>query len=264
MSLATHSRVLSTIRANVLTLLACGLSLGCGAAVSRGAEPINVDGGQITGAVDEQGVRSYKGIPFAAPPIGERRWRPPEAVLPWDGVRDGTQFGATCPQTPYPAGSMYAQKPQPQSEDCLFLNVWSAAKTSAERRPVMVWIHGGALTRGSSSIPPYDGTSLARQGAVVATINYRLGPLGFLAHPALCKESDHGSSGNYGMLDQICASSGSSGISRDLAAILAASPSSANRPARGVCATWSHHRWPTGCFIARSARAAAPFRPSPF
>ena len=120
-------------------------------------------------------------------------------------MRDGTQFGATCPQLPYAAGSIYAQKPQPQSEDCLFLNVWTAAKDASECRPVLVWIHGGALTRGSGSIPPYDGASLARKGAVVVTINYRLGPLGFLAHPALSQESDHRSSGNYGMLDQIAA-----------------------------------------------------------
>jgi len=168
------------------------------------AEIATVEGGQIAGSRDEQGVRSFKGIPFAAPPVGTRRWQPPQPVVPWEGTRDATKFGATCPQLPYPANSMYVQKPQPQSEDCLFLNVWTTALDS-EKRPVLVWIHGGALTRGSGSIPPYDGASLARQGAVVVTINYRLGPLGFLAHPALSQESDHHSSGNYGMLDQIAA-----------------------------------------------------------
>ncbi len=168
-------------------------------------ETVVVEGGTIRGGRDEQGVRSFKGIPFAAPPVGARRWQPPQPVVPWDGTRDATQFGAVCPQLPYPENSMYVQKPQPQSEDCLFLNVWTAAKDAAERLPVLVWIHGGALTRGSGSIPPYDGASLARQGAVIVTINYRLGPLGFLAHPVLSQESDHHSSGNYGMLDQIAA-----------------------------------------------------------
>ncbi len=177
------------------------------ALVSRasGDDSISIEGGKIAGAVDQQGVRSYKGIPFAAPPVGARRWQAPQPVVAWEGTRDATKFAATCPQLPYPEGSMYLQKPQPQSEDCLFLNVWTAAKSAAEKRPVLVWIHGGALTRGSGSIPPYDGTSLARQGAVVVTINYRLGPFGFLALPALSKESDHHSSGNYGVLDQIAA-----------------------------------------------------------
>lgn len=187
----------------VALVVAVGFDSGIRKAVAE--EPIAVDGGKIKGSTDEQGVRSYKGIPFAAPPVGARRWQPPQAVIPWEGTRDATKFGATCPQLPYPEGSMYRQAPQPQSEDCLFLNVWSAAKTANEKRPVLVWIHGGALTRGSGSIPPYDGTSLARQGAVVVTLNYRLGPFGFLALPSLSKESDHGSSGNYGMLDQIAA-----------------------------------------------------------
>ena len=205
MLIATNLRLIVAARTTTCTLLACVLSLGNVAIPARGDDVIAVEGGKIKGAGDAAGIRSFKGIPFAAPPVGERRWQPPAPVVAWDGVRDGTQFGATCPQTPYAASSMYVQKPQPQSEDCLFLNVWSGAKNDAERRPVLVWIHGGALTRGSGSIPPYDGTSLAAQGAVVVTINYRLGPLGFLAHPALSKESDHASSGNYGMLDQIAA-----------------------------------------------------------
>ncbi|MBI2824613.1 MAG: carboxylesterase family protein [Planctomycetia bacterium] len=185
-------------------LLFAFVALWSGAQAScDGADTIQVEGGKIGGATSADGVRSYKGIPFAAPPVGQRRWQPPQPVVPWAGVRDCQQFGPVCPQLAYPAGSIYAQAPQKQSEDCLFLNVWTAAKSAEETRPVMVWIHGGALTRGSGSIPPYDGTSLARGGAVVVTCNYRLGPLGFLAHPALSKESDHGSSGNYGMLDQI-------------------------------------------------------------
>ncbi len=165
---------------------------------------VEVEGGSISGT-EAGGVTVYKGIPFAAPPVGPLRWKEPQPPLAWQGVRDGTKFSPICPQAPYPAGSVYAQLPQPQSEDCLYLNVWTAAIKASDRRPVMVWIHGGALTRGSGSIPPYDGAALARKGVVLVTINYRLGPFGFVAHPALSKESPHGSSGNYGMLDQIAA-----------------------------------------------------------
>jgi para-nitrobenzyl esterase len=170
-------------------------------------EPIKIDSGLVSGsrAGDDAKVRVYKGIPFAAPPIGKLRWQPPQPVAAWQDVRSCTEFASICPQAPYPAGSVYASAPQPQSEDCLYLNVWTAAEKSDEKRPVMVWIHGGALTRGSGSIPAYDGQSLARKGVVLVTINYRLGPFGYFAHPALSRESPHGSSGNYGVLDQIAA-----------------------------------------------------------
>jgi len=166
-------------------------------------ETIRVEGGLISG-VTEEGVRSYKGIPFAAPPVGDWRWKPPQPVLKWEGVRNCDAFGPECPQAPYPAGSIYALPPQKQSEDCLFLNVWTAAK-EGEKLPVMVWIHGGSLTRGSGSNRVYDGTSFAKKGVVLVTINYRLGPLGYLAHPELTAESPQHSSGNYGVLDQIAA-----------------------------------------------------------
>ncbi len=120
-------------------------------------------------------------------------------------MRACTQFSPVCPQAPYAKSSVYFHDPQPQSEDCLYLNVWTAAKRADEKRPVMVWIHGGALTRGSGSLPIYDGTSLAKQGVVLVTVNYRLGPFGYLSHPLLSKESPQGSSGNYGVLDQIAA-----------------------------------------------------------
>ena len=170
-------------------------------------EPLTIDTGKIAGAragADGK-VRVYKGIPFAAPPVGKLRWQPPQPAAGWPGVRDCLEFGNTCPQQPYPAGSVYAQPPQPQSEDCLYLNVWTAADDAAAKLPVMVWIHGGALTRGSGSLGIYDGEALARRGVVLVTINYRLGPFGYLAHPALSRESSHGSSGNYGVLDQIAA-----------------------------------------------------------
>ncbi len=164
---------------------------------------IKIDGGLISGSVAE-GVRSYKGIPFAAPPIGDLRWKPPQPVAKWEGVRKCEAYGTDCPQAPYPAASIYASPPRPQSEDCLYLNVWTAARTS-EKRPVMVWIHGGALTRGSGATSVYDGAALAKKGVVLVTVNYRLGVFGYLAHPELTAESPHGSSGNYGVLDQIAA-----------------------------------------------------------
>jgi para-nitrobenzyl esterase len=164
---------------------------------------IKVEGGMISG-ITADGVISFKGIPFAAPPVGDLRWRAPQSVIPWQGVRAADSFGAECPQTPYPVGSMYYSPPQKQSEDCLFLNVWTTAK-QGDKRPVMVWIHGGALTRGSGSTQAYNGAAFARKDVVLVTINYRLGVLGYMAHPELTAESPNHSSGNYGVLDQIAA-----------------------------------------------------------
>jgi para-nitrobenzyl esterase len=164
---------------------------------------IRVEGGMISGAAAD-GISSYKGIPFAAPPVGELRWKAPQPVVAWEGVRECKDFGPECPQTPYPQGSLYYSPPQKQSEDCLYLNVWTGAK-DGEKRPVMVWIHGGALTRGSGSTRVYDGTAFVKKGVVLVTINYRLGPLGYLAHPELTAESPNHASGNYGVLDQVAA-----------------------------------------------------------
>src|SRR5215471_6603270 len=187
-----------TLLAFVIAVAVSGFSLS-----SSADDSIKVDGGLISG-VNADGVRSFKGIPFAAPPVGDLRWRAPQPVVPWQGVRQCDAFGLECPQAPYPAGSMYSYPPQKQSEDCLYLNVWTAAK-SGDKRPVMVWIHGGALTRGSGSNRVYDGTQFAKKGVVLVTLNYRLGPLGYLAHPELSAESPNHSSGNYGVLDQIAA-----------------------------------------------------------
>ena len=165
------------------------------AALSPGTS-VTVTGGQIQGAVSEYDPdgMAFKGIPFAAPPVGDLRWRPPEPVVAWDGVRHATAPGPVCMQ----GGN------QEQSEDCLFLNVW-APRESTEPLPVMVWVHGGGFVVGAGSDPLTDGTRLASRGIVVVALNYRLGALGFLAHPALSAESPHDASGNYGLLDTVAA-----------------------------------------------------------
>ena len=160
--------------------------------------PVMVTGGTIRGAVSARNdeVVAFKGIPYAAPPVGDLRWRPPEPVVGWEGVRDASESGAICIQN---GGQSVTQ-----DEDCLFLNVWAPRETS-EPRPVLFWIHGGGYTGGSGSTAIYDGAQLAADGAVVVTINYRLNVFGFLAHPALSAESPHGASGNYGLLDMVAA-----------------------------------------------------------
>ena len=149
--------------------------------------------GSVSGA-ESQGLRVFKGIPYATPPTGELRWKRPLPPQPWTGIRQATEFAASCVQP----GRL-----QPQSEDCLYLNIWS--RPAALHAPVMVWIHGGGYLAGSGSLALYDGSALARLGAVVVTLNYRLGVLGFLAAPQLSRESPEHVSGNYGLLDQIAA-----------------------------------------------------------
>src|SRR5215472_12051715 len=198
-------RRLSSIAATLALALAL-VSIGTRQSVrayADSSDTIKVDGGQISGTTTD-GVHSFKGIPFAAPPVGSLRWKAPQPVVPWNGVRACDTFGPECPQAPYPQASMYYSPPAKQSEDCLYLNVWTTAKPG-DKLPVMVWIHGGALTRGSGAHAVYDGSALAKKGVVLVTINYRLGPLGYLAHPELSAESPQRSSGNYGVLDQIAA-----------------------------------------------------------
>jgi len=177
-------------------------------AARKTQQAVRIDSGMVSGRIDFHGVSSYLGIPFAAPPVGNLRWRPPQPVAAWKGVRAADHFGASCMQDemgvrlPWSRGFMTQG---PISEDCLYLNVWTASPDSSKQMPVMVWIYGGGYSEGSSEVAVYNGANLARNGVVVVTFNYRVGPLGFLAYPALTEESRHHSSGNYGLLDQIAA-----------------------------------------------------------
>ena len=165
---------------------------------------VKIDSGLIEGlSADSAGVRAFKGIPFAAPPVGDLRWKAPQPVSPWEGVRQAVEFGPRPMQGPI-YSDMVFRDPGP-SEDCLTLNVWTAAKTEKERLPVMVWIYGGGLKAGGTSEPRQDGAILARKGVVVVSMNYRLGLFGFFAHPELAAENKDSATGNYGFMDQIAA-----------------------------------------------------------
>ncbi|WP_373511432.1 carboxylesterase/lipase family protein, partial [Persicitalea sp.] len=153
--------------------------------------------------VDESGIRAFKGVPFAAPPVGDLRWREPQPVKNWTGVRKAHDFGPRAMQLPL-FGDMNFRS-DGVSEDCLYLNVWTPAKTDTDRLPVLVYFYGGGLMAGDGSEPRYDGESLARRGIVTVTVNYRLTIFGFFSHPELSKESPHKASGNYGFLDQAAA-----------------------------------------------------------
>lgn len=176
--------------------IAALFSVASALAATSGLETIvKIDSGLVSGS--GVAVRSYLGIPYAAPPVGDLRWKPPQPVKPWKGIKVAKAFPAMCPQ--------FAFIPGPQSEDCLGLNIWTPAKSASEKLPVMVWIHGGGFIIGASSQSAYDGEPLAAQGVVVVSINYRLGIFGFLSHPALSAESPQGVSGNYGIMDMVAA-----------------------------------------------------------
>src|SRR5688572_16404687 len=163
---------------------------------------VTIDAGMLTGRMDSaSGVQVFEGIPYAAPPVGDLRWRPPQPVAAWPAARPANRLGHNCVQhQPYgDIGTDVAGK----SEDCLYLNVWT--RSTEGRRPVMMWIHGGGFFAGAGGEERHNGGPLARKGAVVVTLNYRLGAFGFLAHPALAVESPNKFSGNYGLLDQIAA-----------------------------------------------------------
>jgi para-nitrobenzyl esterase len=161
-----------------------------------------VAGGTVAGVqVDDMAV--FRGLPYAAPPVGDLRWRAPQAVPAWRGVRAADRFATACPQKPG-LSLEGGGDPGPLSEDCLYLNVWAPRVEPGAKLPVMVWLHGGALIFGAGSLPLYDGAALAKQGVVVVTVNYRLGPLGYFVHPALDKAAPGGPA-NFGLLDQIAA-----------------------------------------------------------
>jgi para-nitrobenzyl esterase len=165
------------------------------------AQPVRIETGLVEGI--QSGVSTvYKSIPFAAPPVAELRWRAPQPALAWNGIRRADKFGPICMQKGI---SVPGAESEPVREDCLTLSIWTPAKSREQTLPVMMWIPGGGFTQESGSIPLYWGDSLARRGVIVVTINYRVGLLGFLAHPELTRESGHHTSGNYGLLDQIAA-----------------------------------------------------------
>lgn len=171
---------------------------------------VSVEGGQISGKMDSSGqVKIFKGIPFAAAPLGDLRWKAPQPVQPWEGIRVCTENPPAPMQNPpvpfFAWSAEFLIPSEPISEDCLYLNIWTAAEKTDEKRPVMVWIYGGGFGSGGSTVPLYDGEELAKKGIVVVNINYRVGMLGFLAHPDLSAESPDQTSGNYGILDQIAA-----------------------------------------------------------
>ena len=180
--------------------------LGCAALMGNSSpdHTVRTRQGLVQGKPVAAGVTAWLGIPYAAPPVGPLRWRPPQPAASWSGIRPATQFSASPCQMPSDAGSVYPGPRGRVDEDCLSLNVWAPAQTG-EPRPVMVWIYGGAFVSGSSDIPLYDGAALASQGVVFVSINYRVGILGSFAHPALSAESGNGCSGNYGLMDQIAA-----------------------------------------------------------
>ena len=171
-------------------------------------KPVQTTRGMLQGIPGKDAsVTVFRGVPYAAPPIGNLRWRAPQAAHSWAGIRHADRFGNICVQNPLKPGSFYQvefyESPEPMSEDCLYLNLWTAASSASEKRPVMVWLHGGGFVEGSGSLPSFNGERLASKGVVLVTINYRLGVFGFLAHPELTAEDPHHASGNYGMLDQL-------------------------------------------------------------
>jgi para-nitrobenzyl esterase len=206
-----------------LTAIAAALVVTTTYVTAMVPEQVKIDSGIVAGTASGQPtVRVFKGIPFAAPPVGENRWKAPQPVAKWEGVRKADAFGAPCAAgAPNPgrgggggrgaAAPGAAQRPaapprEPaRAEDCLYLNVWTSANSPSDKRPVMVWIYGGGFTGGSGGLAWYDGENLASKGPVIVTFNYRLGSLGFFAHPDLAKESGHNASGNYGMMDAIAA-----------------------------------------------------------
>lgn len=183
-----------------MTLIMCAAAfIGINAQNAPQVQTVN---GTLEG-IECSGVKVFKGVPFAAPPVGQLRWKAPQPVEKWDGVRKATEFGPNPMQQPVFGDMMFATKEM--SEDCLYLNIWTPSKTWNEKLPVFIYFNGGGLMAGSGSEPRYAGMTFARNGIVAVTANYREGIFGFFAHPELSKETEHKGSGNYGFLDQVAA-----------------------------------------------------------
>jgi len=216
------------LRVSIVLLFLALCPLGCGSDTAEPEPTVAVEGGEIQGSLEADGeIAVFRGVPYAAPPVGDLRWRPPQPVKPWEGTRDANRFESICPQGNDDDDHFFGRlidgqgmgwlrkvlfqlvvglsSEEAESEDCLYLNVRTANLGGAEKQPVMVWIHGGGHQTGSGSIDFYQSDSLALRGVVLVTLNYRLGLIGYFAHPALSAESKHGVSGNYGTLDQIAA-----------------------------------------------------------
>ena len=188
----------STISFAVVMLV----SVAAGAAAQTKTGAVKTDAGPVQGVVAD-GVTAYKGVPFAAPPVGALRWKAPQPVTPWATVFAADHYASDCMQKPF--GGDAAPLGTPPAEDCLYLNVWTPATRSARPLPVMVWIYGGGFVNGGSSPAVYDGSAFAKRGVVFVSMNYRIGRFGFFAHPALTAETPKGPIGNYGFLDQLAA-----------------------------------------------------------
>jgi para-nitrobenzyl esterase len=199
----TFARGLTIAAALSFALPAASFAAVSTAAGAAASPVVAVEGGKVQGAI-EDGVASWKAIPFAAPPVGPLRWRAPQPAAAWDGVRPATAYANDCMQLPFASDA--APLGTPPSEDCLYLNVWKPTKGAKAKLPVVAWIYGGGFINGGSSPPTYSGANLAKQGVLVVSFNYRLGRFGFFAHPQLSSvDADHGLLGNYGLMDQIAA-----------------------------------------------------------
>ena len=185
---------------HLLSRTAIALAIAIPSAALAAEPRAKTSNGTLEGTAEPSGIHTYRGIPFAAPPIDDLRWQPPQPVENWTGVRNAKQFGPRCVQSPVFGDMVF--RSNGMGEDCLYLNVWTPAKSSTERLPVLVYFYGGGFVAGDGSEPRYDGENMAKKGIVALTVNYRLGVWGFLAHPELTKESPHHASGNYALLDQ--------------------------------------------------------------
>jgi para-nitrobenzyl esterase len=190
----------------ITVLFAMLAMLSAGSGLAQQPSTVKVDGGLLQGTF-EDGLTVYRGIPFAAPPVGDLRWRAPQPAAKWEGVKQATKFA--------PGPIQGGNPPSGKSEDCLYLNVWTPAKSSGDHIPVLVWIYGGGFGAGATSEKNYSGENLAKKGVVLVSIAYRVGQLGFFVHPELSKESPNHVSGNYGLLDMI---SGLQWVKKNIAA----------------------------------------------